>query len=88
MPGTVDYCSGSGEGQIMDYYHNVLILGGSIKDKEFLDQLSDCQLIKEDCFIEAVFKRIRNCEFQNCPYYLLHIRPSVSACDKQLESCA
>lgn len=88
MSGTVDCCSGSGEGQIMDCYHNISILGGSIKDKEFLDQLSDCQLFNEDCFIEAVFKCIRNYEFQNCPYYLLHIRPSVSACDKQLQSCA
>lgn len=84
----MDYCSGSGEGLTMDYYHNVSILGGSIKDEELLDQQSDCRLIKEDCFIEAVFKRIPNYEFQNYPYYLLHIRPSVSACDKQLESCA
>ena len=92
MPGTVHYCSGSGEGQIMDFYHNVSILGGSIKDKGFLDQLSDCQLIKEDYFIKAVFKRIRNYGFQNFPYYLLHIRPSVrpsvTACDKQPDSCA
>jgi len=51
----------------MDYYHNLSILGGSINKDEFFDQLSDCQLIKEDCFIEEVFKRIRNYEFQNCP---------------------
>jgi len=50
----------------MDYYHNVSILEGSSKDEEFLDQLSDCQFIKDDSFIEAVFKGIRNYEFQNC----------------------
>jgi hypothetical protein len=81
---TVYYCSGSDEGQIMDYYHSVSILEGSIKDEEFLDQLRDCQLIKEDCFIEAVFKRIRNNEFKNCPL-LSSSHPSVTACDKQPE---
>jgi hypothetical protein len=60
----------------MDYYRNVSILVGSIKDEEFLDRLSNCQLIKEDCFMETVSKRIRNYEFQNCPL-LSYSFPSV-----------
>jgi hypothetical protein len=73
----------------MDYYHKVSILGVFIKDEEFLDQLSDFQLIKEVCFMEAVFRRIRNYEFYISPIiFFVSVRLSANACDKQLEGCA
>jgi hypothetical protein len=87
MPCAVDYCSGSDEGQIMDYYHTVSIIGGSIKDEEFLDQLSDCQLIKEDCFIEALLSAFETMSFKIAPviFFMSFVRHT---CEKQPENCA
>ena len=61
----------------MDNYRNVSILGSFIKDKEFLGQLSHCQLIKEDCFIEAVLSAFETMSFKIAPIIFISVRPSV-----------